>query len=82
MDAMAGISRTTTGVADRLRSDVPLTGFEAAPSGAAAVLPRYYLGYLNSLEHPWKTMERLVGTSARRGIPVWHWSAGKPRPQK
>lgn len=53
-----------------------------APAGAAAVLPRYYLGYLNSLEHPWKTMERLVGTGARRGIPVWHWSAGKPRPQK
>src|SRR4051812_19244807 len=27
---------------------VLLTGFEAAPVGAAAVLPRYYLGYLNS----------------------------------
>lgn len=40
--------RTPLRVADRLRSDVLLTGFEAAPAGAAAVLPRYYLGYLNS----------------------------------
>jgi hypothetical protein len=39
-------------------------------------------GYLDSLEHPWKTMEGLVGTSARRGIPVWRWWAEKPRPQK
>ncbi len=70
VDAMAGISRTTTACRRQTALGRASDRLRGRSRRRCCGSPTLVSGVSQFLEHPWKTMERLVGTSARRGIPV------------
>jgi hypothetical protein len=66
MDAMAGIPRTATAFWVLRAGSIPLPALPRYPHASVQGISRF-------LEHPWKMMEGLVATSARRGIPGRRW---------